>query len=80
MLNELILKYSESLDKCVLVHLKELFSGDGGEVGMDDEELDEIEAEAAHEEMKRLAAARAAQQAGNDDDDYSQDDDMDTPG
>ena len=37
MLNELILKNSESLEKLNLQHLKELFSGEG------DEELDEDE-------------------------------------
>ena len=39
MLNELILKNSESLDELNLVHLKELFSGDDEEGldGMDDE-------------------------------------------
>ena len=50
MLNELILKYSESLDKLDLVHLKELFSGDDdGEYGddygkeQDDKYGDEVE-------------------------------------
>ena len=39
MLNELILKNSDSLDELNLVHLKELFSGDDDEglEGMDDE-------------------------------------------
>lgn len=36
MLNELILKNSESIDELDLTHLKELFSGDDDE-GMDDE-------------------------------------------
>jgi hypothetical protein len=43
MLNELILKNSESLEKLNLQHLKELFSGEG------DEELDEDEEEGDYE-------------------------------
>lgn len=40
MLNELILKNSESLDELNLQHLKELFSGDGED---DDEDYEEVE-------------------------------------
>lgn len=40
MLNELILKNSESLQKLILIHLKELFSGDD-EDGMDEENENE---------------------------------------
>ena len=40
MLNELILKNSESLQKLSLIHLKELFSGDD-EDGMDEENENE---------------------------------------
>jgi hypothetical protein len=43
MLNELILKNSESLEKLNLQHLKELFSGEG------DEDLDEDEEEGDYE-------------------------------
>ena len=43
MLNELILKNSDSLDKLNLQHLKELFSGEG------DEELDEDEEDGDYE-------------------------------
>lgn len=43
MLNELILKNSESLDKLNLQHLKELFSGEG------DEDLDEDEEDGDYE-------------------------------
>jgi hypothetical protein len=43
MLNELILKNSESLEKLNLQHLKELFSGEG------DEELDEDEEDGDYE-------------------------------
>ena len=43
MLNELILKNSESLEKLNLQHLKELFSGEG------DEELDEDEEDGGYE-------------------------------
>ena len=47
MLNELILKYSESLDKLNLVHLKELFSGDeDGEYDDDAEQMDQYGVEA----------------------------------
>lgn len=42
MLNELILKNSDSLEKLNLQHLKELFSGDGDD---DDEEVEEDEGE-----------------------------------
>ena len=38
MLNELILKNSESLDRLNLKNLKDLFSGEGGESG---EEMDD---------------------------------------
>ena len=52
MLNELILKYSESLDKLNLKHLKELFvGGDEDEVdleGMDEEEYNALRAEMEH--------------------------------
>lgn len=58
MLNELILKYSESLDKLNLVHLKELFSGDDGEDGDeyedDAEELEKYGEEAAMAQMGQL--------------------------
>lgn len=50
MLNELILKYSDSLDNCVLLHLKELFSRDGAEE--DDEEMEAAEIAKAQEEMR----------------------------
>lgn len=43
MLNELILKNSESIEKLNLQHLKELFSGEG------DEDLDEDEEEGDYE-------------------------------
>jgi len=45
MLNELILKNSESLEQLYLTHLKELFSGEGDDMDMDDDEgyeMDEI--------------------------------------
>ena len=46
MLNELILKNSDSLQELNLQHLKELFSGEGEEMDMDDEyEMDELEME-----------------------------------
>ena len=51
MLNELILKYSESLDRLNLKHLKELFvGGDEDDLeGMDEEEYDQLRAEMEHE-------------------------------
>ena len=51
MLNELILKYSESLDKLNLKHLKELFvGGDEDELeGMDEEEYAQLREEMAQE-------------------------------
>lgn len=63
MLNELILKNSESLDELDLTHLKELFSGDEDE-GLDDgmgdmqemmayNQLDSNEAMEAMEELQR---------------------------
>jgi hypothetical protein len=42
MLNELILKNSDSLDKLNLQHLKELFSGDGDEEENEDEMDEEM--------------------------------------
>lgn len=61
MLNELILKYSESLDKLNLIHLKELFSGedDGEEYEDDAEELDRYgeEQAAASGQLKRQGDA-----------------------
>ena len=53
MLNELILKNSDSLDKLNLQHLKELFSGDGEE-GDEDVEEDEDSQEQMHDEPKQL--------------------------
>lgn len=51
MLNELILKYSESLDKLNLVHLKELFSGDDdGEYEDDADEMQQYADDADHQE------------------------------
>lgn len=50
MLNELVLKYSDSLEQCVLLHLKELFSRDGAEE--DDEEMEAAELAKAEEEMR----------------------------
>ena len=44
MLNELILKYSENLEKLNLKHLKELFSGEGDELD-DDRYGEEIAAQ-----------------------------------
>ena len=51
MLNELVLKYSDSLENCVLLHLKELFSRDGA-AGEDDEEMEAHEIAMAQEEMR----------------------------
>ena len=66
MLNELILKYSDSLDKLNLKHLKELFvGGDEDDLeGMDEEEYNQLRAEMEAEQ-------RAAAMAGENDDDYS---------
>lgn len=52
MLNELILKNSESLDELNLQHLKELFSGDGEDDEDDYEEVEEDEGEDASHSPK----------------------------
>ena len=52
MLNELILKNSESLEELNLQHLKELFSGDGEEGDLDEEAYEEREAMAAMDAME----------------------------
>ena len=52
MLNELILKNSESLEELNLQHLKELFSGDGDEGDLDDEAYEDMEAMAAMDAME----------------------------
>lgn len=68
MLNELILKNSNSLDQLNLQHLKELFSGDGddGEGGLDG--MDEMEA------MEAMEAMAAMEGYGDEDDDkYDED-------
>ena len=62
MLNELILKNSDSLEKLDLKHLKELFSGDGDE----EEEEDEMD-----EEMRQVMEDMEAE-AADDEDDASQ--------
>lgn len=69
MLNELILKNSESLDELNLVHLKELFSGDDEEGldGMDDEMDDmgdmrgynQLDSNEAMEAMEAIEALQA---------------------
>lgn len=77
MLNELVLKYSDSLENCVLLHLKELFSRDGAEE--DDEEMEAHEIAKAQEEM-RLAEQQqqmASAMSHEDDDEYSEDNDAD---
>lgn len=53
MLNELILKNSDSLEKLDLKHLKELFSGDGED---DEENEDEMD-----EEMRQVMAEMEAE-------------------
>jgi hypothetical protein len=62
MLNELILKNSDSLEELNLQHLKELFSGDGEEGEMDEQE--------AYEAMEAMAAMDAME-------DYDEDDEYD---
>ena len=57
MLNELILKNSDSLDKLNLQHLKELFSGEGDEELEEDEEdgdyeMNDFDASEAMEALK----------------------------
>ena len=80
MLNELILKNSESLEKLNLQHLKELFSGEGDEDLDEDEEegdyeMNDFDASEAMEALKQLK--RQAQEEnykelqGMEDDDYS---------
>jgi hypothetical protein len=49
MLNELILKNSDSLQQLNLQHLKELFSGDGEDDAEGADEMDELEAMEAME-------------------------------
>jgi hypothetical protein len=72
MLNELILKNSESLEKLDLTHLKELFSGDDDEglEGMDDEEMEgmpdmgaynQLDSNEAMEAMEAIQALQAMQ-------------------
>jgi hypothetical protein len=61
MLNELILKNSDSLEELNLQHLKELFSGEG------EEEMDDQE---AYEAMEQMAAVDAME-------DYDEDDQYD---
>lgn len=63
MLNELILKNSESLEELNLQHLKELFSGEGEDGEMDDQE--------AYEAMEAMAAMEAMEDY-DDDDQYEQ--------
>lgn len=70
MLNELILKNSESLDKLDLKHLKELFSGDG-----DEEENEEEMDEEMRQVMEDMEAEALAEQEGKDADD----DDLEVP-
>ena len=67
MLNELILKYSESLEKLNLKHLKELF------VGGDDEDLEGMD----EEEYNQLRAEMEAER--QEDDEYSEDEEHDQP-
>lgn len=59
MLNELILKNSDSLEELNLQHLKELFSGDGEEGEMDEQE--------AYEAMEAMAAMDAMEDYDEDD-------------
>lgn len=58
MLNELILKNSESLDELNLQHLKELFSGDGEDEDDDYEEVEEDEGEDASHSPKVNATGK----------------------
>ena len=79
MLNELILKNSESLDELDLTHLKELFSGDdeeGFEEGLEDDDMvDMMRGEGPDDEedmdmemMRRVAAGAGGPEMAYDDD------------
>jgi hypothetical protein len=63
MLNELILKNSDSLEKLDLKHLKELFSGDGEEEENEEEMDEEMRQVMEDMEAEAEAEAEAAAQA-----------------
>lgn len=67
MLNELILKNSDSLDKLNLQHLKELFSGEG-----DDEENEDEMEEEMRQAMADMERARVDEDPNEDDDNQSE--------
>ena len=66
MLNELVLKNSDSLDKLNLQHLKELFSGEEGD---DEENEEENEEDVDEDEMQQVMEDMEAAENDDDDDD-----------
>ena len=71
MLNELVLKNSESLQKLNLQHLKELFSGEGDEEEDEDQEVEEDneEAEMSPPQQKEKKSDNYSE-SGSDDNDF----------